>query len=149
MAKLLLLCGGAIIVAMLLGRLRRLLGVVVMLCAAAAAAAVFLLPIDGTTLWQRAQREGLPDDVASEAAGAWRWLQERVPGRSPARKLHLRKAGEPLARARERVQRWDDGASKDESPAPEQDADAEAPPKEHLSHGDQEALDRLVSSRRR
>src|SRR5438067_11920417 len=70
MAKLLLLCGGAIIVAMLLGRLRRLLGVVVMLCAAAAAAAVFLLPIDGSTLWQRAQREGLPDDVASEAAGA-------------------------------------------------------------------------------
>src|SRR2546429_9925174 len=96
MAKLLLLCGGAIIVAMLLGRLRRLLGVVVMLCAAAAAAAVFLLPIDGTTLWQRAQREGLPDDVASEAAGAWRWLQERVPGRAPARQLHLPKAGGPL-----------------------------------------------------
>jgi len=149
MAKLLLLCGGAIIVAMLLGRLRRILGVVVMLCAAAAAAAVFLLPIDGSTLWQRAQREGLPDDVASEAAGAWRWLQDRVPGKSPARKMRLRKAGEPLARARERVQRWDDVASRDEAPAPEQDEAAEAPPKEHLSHGDHEALDRLVSGRRR
>jgi hypothetical protein len=149
MAKLLLLCGGAIIVAMLLGRLRRILGVVVMLCAAAAAAAVFLLPIDGSTLWQRAQREGLPDGVASEAAGAWRWLQDRVPGKSPAPKMRLRKAGEPLARARERVQRWDDAASQGESPVPEQVAPAEAPPKEHLSHGDQEALDRLVSGRRR
>jgi hypothetical protein len=149
MAKLLLLCGGAIIVAMLLGRLRRILGVVVMLCAAAAAAAVFLLPIDGSTLWQRAQREGLPDEVASEAAGAWRWLQDRVPGKSTARKMRLRKTGEPLARARERVQRWDDVASREESPAPEQDEAAEAPPKEHLSHGDHEALDRLVSGRRR
>jgi hypothetical protein len=149
MAKLLLLCGGAIIVAMLLGRLRRILGVVVMLCAAAAAAAVFLLPIDGSTLWQRAQREGLPDGVASEAAGAWRWLQDRVPGKSAARKVRLRKAGEPLARARERVQRWDDVASRDEASAPEQDDAAEVPPKEHLSHGDHEALDRLVSGRRR
>ncbi|MFL5311077.1 MAG: hypothetical protein ACJ79H_11550 [Myxococcales bacterium] len=149
MAKLLLLCGGAIIVAMLLGRLRRLLGVVVMLCAAAAAAAVFLLPIDGSTLWQRAQREGLPDGVAAEAAGAWHWLQDRVPGKSPARKLRLRKAGEPLARARDRVQRWDDAAPRDDAPAREPDDAGEAPPKEHLSHGDQQALDRLVSGGRR
>src|SRR5438105_7566651 len=103
MAKLLLLCGGAIIVAMLLGRLRRVLGVVVMLCAAAAAAAVFLLPLDGETLWERAQREGLPDAVASEAAGAWKWIKERVPGDHPARKSRWRKANEPLARSRDRL----------------------------------------------
>jgi hypothetical protein len=149
MAKLLLLCGGAIILAVLLGRLRRILGVVVMLCAAAAAAAVFLLPVDGSTLWQRAKREGLPDAVASEAVGAWRWLQDQVPGKSPPHRVRWRKAGEPLARARERVERWDDRGSQLASPAPEEGQAAEAPPREHLSHGDQEALDRLVSGGRR
>ncbi len=148
MAKLLLLCGGAIIVAMLLGRLRRLLGIVVMLCAAAAAAALFLLPLDGATLWERAQREGLPDEVASEAVGAWRWLKERVPGDPAPRKPRWRKGTEPLARARDRVDRWDDHTSQEE-PAPEQDRAAKAPPKEKLSPGDQEALDRLVSDHRR
>jgi len=112
MAKLLLVCGGAIIVALLLGRLRRILGVVVMLCAAGAIAAVFLLPLDGETLWERAQREGLPDEVVSEATGAWRWVKERVPGKAGPRK-RWRKGGEPLARTRDRADRWDDGASGD------------------------------------
>jgi hypothetical protein len=120
----------------------------VMLCAAGAAAAVFLLPIDGSTLWQRAQREGLPDEVASEAAGAWRWLQERVPGRAAPRKSRWRRTGEPLARARERVERWDDRAASDE-PAPAEERAAEAPPKERISRGDHEALDRLVTDRHR
>ena len=148
MAKLLLLCGGAIIVAMLLGRLRRLLGIVVMLCAAAAAAALFLLPLDGATLWERAQREGLPDEVASEAVGAWKWLKERVPGDPASRKPRSRKGTEPLARARDRVDRWDDHTSQ-EQPAPEQDRAAKATPKERLSPGDHEALDRLLSDHRR
>jgi hypothetical protein len=149
MAKLLLLCGGAIIVAMLLGRLRRLLGIVVMLCAAAAAAAVFLLPIDGATLWQRAQREGLPDEVASEAAGAWRWLKDRVPGSGSPRRSRLRKASEPVARARERIDRWDDRGSHEEDAAPAEEPAKKPAPKERLSPGDHEALDRLVSGHSR
>jgi hypothetical protein len=149
MAKLLLLCGGAIILAMLLGRLRRLLGIVVMLCAAAAAAAVFLLPLDGATLWERARREGLPDEVASEAAGAWRWLKDRVPGDPAPHKPRWRKGTEPLARARDRLDRWDEPASRREEPAPEQDRAVKAPPKEKLSPGDHEALDRLVSDHAR
>lgn len=147
MAKLLLLCGGAIIVAMLLGRLRRVLGIVVMLCAAAAAAAVFLLPLDGATLWERAQREGLPDEVASEAVGAWRWIKDKVPGSSAPRKNRWRKGGEPLARARERVDRWDDGASQEEKSAPAEERASK--PKERLSPDDHAALDRLVSGRAR
>jgi hypothetical protein len=139
MAKLLLLGGGAIIVAMLLGRLRRLLGIVVMLCAAAAAAAVFLLPLDGETLWERARREGLPDDVKSEAAGAWKWIKDKIPGEQSVRKKS-RKGTEPLARARDRLDRWDDRAT------PEGEEPEEAPtPKEHLSPGDHEALDKLIS----
>jgi hypothetical protein len=145
MAKLLLVCGGAIIVAMLLGRLRRILGVVVMLCAAAAAAAVFLLPLDGETLWERARREGLPDDVASEASGAWKWIKERIPGDHSARK-RSRKGTEPLARARDRLDRWDDRAMPEET-GPEQDP--AKTPKERLSPGDHEALDRLVSEHSR
>jgi hypothetical protein len=145
MAKLLLLCGGAIILAMLLGRLRRILGIVVMLCAAAAAVAVFLLPLDGATLWERARREGLPDQLASEAVGAWRWLKERVPGDPGPRKPRWRKTGEPQARARERLDRWDDGASREEEIAVEPALGAKPSPKEKLSPGDQEALDRLVS----
>jgi hypothetical protein len=148
MAKLLLLCGGAIILAMLLGRLRRLLGIVVMLCAAAAAVAVFLLPLDGATLWERARREGLPDQVASEAMGAWKWLKERVPGDSAPRKPRWRKTGEPQARARERLDRWDDGASRDDERDAEPDPSAKAP-KERLSPGDHEALERLVEARGR
>jgi len=146
MAKLLFLCGGAIIVAMLLGRLRRILGVVVMLCAAAAAAAVFLLPLDGGTLWERAQREGLPDEVASEAVGAWKWIKERIPGDHSARKSR-RKGTEPLARARDRLDRWDDHATPEEA-GREQDRAAKTP-KERLSPGDLEALDRLVSEHSR
>jgi len=146
MAKLLLLGGGAIIVAMLLGRLRRLLGIVVMLCAAAAAAALFLLPFDGATLWERARREGLPDEVASEAAGAWRWLKDRVPGDPAPRKPRSRKGNEPLARARDRLDRWDDHASE---PAAEPERAAKASPKEKLSPSDHEALDRLVSDHNR
>jgi hypothetical protein len=146
MAKLLLLCGGAIIVAMLLGRLRRILGLVVMLCTAAAAAAVFLLPLDGKTLWERARREGLPDEVASEAVGAWKWLKERVPGDHSPRK-RSRRGTEPLARARDRLDRWDDHAEREE-PAPEPDG-ARKTPKERLSPGDHEALDRLVSEHSR
>jgi hypothetical protein len=142
MAKLLLVCGGAIVVAILLGRLRRILGVVVMLCAAAAAAAVFLLPLDGETLWERARREGLPDEVASEASGAWKWIKERIPGDHSARKRY-RKGTEPLARARDRLDRWDDHAMPEEA-GPEQDRAAKTP-KERLSPGDHEALDRLVS----
>ncbi len=118
MAKLLLLCGGAIVVAMLIGRLRRVLGVLVMLCAAAAAAAVFLLPLDGSTLWERAQREGLTDEVATEAASAWKWVMERVPGKTPQRKTRWRKGGEPLARTQDRVERWDDRATQGEEPGP-------------------------------
>jgi len=146
MAKLLLLGGGAIIVAMLLGRLRRLLGIVVMLCAAAAAAAVFLLPLDGETLWQKAQREGLPDEVRSEAVSAWNWIKERVPEERPTRK-RVRKGTEPLARARDRLDRWDDHATP-EGAESEEDRAAKTP-KEHLSPGDQEALDRLVSGHNR
>jgi hypothetical protein len=115
MAKLLLLCGGAIIVALLLGRLRRILGIVVMLCAAGAVAAVFLLPLEGETLWERAQREGLPDEVASEAAFAWKWVKERVPAKTAPRKSRWRRGGEPLARTRDRAERWDDRASGDEA----------------------------------
>jgi hypothetical protein len=148
MAKLLLLCGGAIIVAMLLGRLRRVLGIVVMLCAAAAAAAVFLLPLDGATLWERAQREGLPDEVASEAVGAWHWIKDRVPGSPAPRKNRWRKGGEPLARARERVDRWEDTGSREDGPAPAEER-ASKPPKERLSPDDHAALDRLVSGRAR
>ena len=145
MAKLLLLGGGAIIVAMLLGRLRRLLGIVVMVCAAAAAAAVFLLPMDGQTLWEKAQREGLPDEIVSEAASAWNWIKERVPTERSARKR--RKGTEPLARARDRLDRWDDHATP-EAADPDEDRAAKTP-KEHLSPGDHEALDRLVSGQGR
>ena len=147
MAKLLLLCGGAIIVAMLLGRLRRVLGIVVMLCAAAAAAAVFLLPLDGATLWERAQREGLPDEVASEAVGAWHWIKDKVPGSPAPRKNRWRKGGEPLARARDRVDRWDDSASQEEKSAPAEERALK--PKERLSPDDHAALDQLVSGRAR
>jgi len=116
----------------------------VMLCAAAAAAAVFLLPLDGETLWEKAQREGLPDEVASEAAGAWKWIKDKVPGERPVRK-RWRKGTEPLARAKDRLDRWDDHATAEES---EEDPAAKTP-KEHLTPGDHEALDRLVSGRGR
>jgi hypothetical protein len=117
MAKLLLVCGGAIIAALLLGRLRRILGIVVMLCAAGAVAAIFLLPLDGETLWERVQREGLPDEVASEAAGAWHWVKQRVPGNTAPRKSRWRKGGEPLARTRDRADRWDDAPSGNDAAA--------------------------------
>ena len=143
MAKLLLLGGGAIIVALLLGRLRRLLGIVVMLCAAAAAAAVFLLPLDGETIWERARREGLPDDVVSEATGAWKWIKDKIPGERSVRKKS-RKGTEPLARARDRLDRWDDHATPEQE-EPEQDPT----PKEHLSPGDHQALDKLISGHSR
>src|SRR5262249_4040395 len=94
LAKLPLFGGRAILVALLRRRLRRLLGIVVMLCAAAAAAAVFLLPLDGETLWQKAQREGLPDEVRSEAVSAWNWVKDRVPGERTTRK-RVRKGTEP------------------------------------------------------
>ncbi len=148
MGKLLLLCGGAIVLAVVLGRLRRLLGMCAMLCAAAAAVAVFLLPLDGLTLWERAQREGLPEEIATAASGAWRWVMERVPGTPAQRNPRWRKGTEPLARAQERLGRWDDDASEDQDP--ESDAVlVNPPPKERLSDEDRTGLDRLVTGRGR
>jgi hypothetical protein len=99
-----------------------------MLCAVAAAAAVFLLPLDGMTLWERAQREGLPDEVTTAAAGAWRWVMDRVPGKPAERNGRSRRRTEPLARAQERLDRREDRISDDEEPAPEAARMVNAPP---------------------
>ena len=150
MGKLLLLCGAAIVLMLLIARLRRLLAMCAALCVAAAAVAIFLLPLDGGfTLWERAQREGVPHEVATAAAGAWRWVMERVPGEPPERNSRWRRGTEPLARAQERRERWDDRDWQGLEDAPEVDRIAKAPPRERLVSRDRAALDgRIAKSTR-
>ncbi len=99
-----------------------------LLLVAAAAVAVCLVPFRGRTLWERAQRHGLPAAASEAMRGALGWFDAGSRKRSPA----------PAAAAAGRR-------------APEAGADRilKAPPKERLSPDDRAALDRLVDARSR
>ena len=90
----------------------------------------FLVPFEGKTLWQRAERRGAPAAASKAIRGAIAWFGGARPKRSPA-------AGPPATAAGRRA------------PEPGADRILKAPPKERLSPDDRASLDRLVHSRAR
>jgi hypothetical protein len=95
----------------------------------AAVVAVFLVPFQGRTLWERAQRRGMPAAASQAMRGALTWV-----GAGPRRRSI---PAPPAAAAGRR--------------APDAGADRilKAPPKERLSPDDRASLDRLVHARSR
>jgi len=105
----------------------RVMGKLLMLLLIAAVVAVFLVPLHGKTLWQRAGRRGLPHAAALVARGAFGWFAEALRNREPS--------AAPSAQAQVRSRR---------APEARTDRIVKAPPKERLSSGDRASLDRLV-----
>ncbi len=101
-----------------------------LLLVVAAAVAVCLVPFHGRTLWERAQRHGLPAAASEAMRGARGWFDVGSRKRSPT-------PAAPAAAAGRR--------------APEAGADRilKGPPKERLSPDDRASLDRLVDARSR
>jgi hypothetical protein len=107
----------------------RAMGKALLLVVTGAIVAVFLVPLHGKTLWERAQRRGLP----SSAAVAVRSVANFFSG--PPRKRAVASAA-PAAAGRR-------------PPEPTAERILKAPPKEHLSNEDRATLDRLVDTHRR
>jgi hypothetical protein len=97
-----------------------------LLLVVAAAAGVCLVSIRGKTLWQRAQRHGLPAAASGAMRGALGWFDTGSRNHASA----------PAAAARR-------------SPAAGADRILKAPPKERLSPDDRASLDRLIDARSR
>ncbi len=101
-----------------------------LLLAIGAVFAVVLVQLDGKTLWERAQRRGLPQAASRIVRGALSWVggaQRKRPVASAA----------PAAAAGRRAS----------EPSPERIL--KAPPKERLSPDDRASLDHLVTTRSR
>jgi hypothetical protein len=106
------------------------MGKALLLVLVGAIVAAFLVPFQGKTLWQRAERRGVP----AAAFQAMRVALGSVDGAHPKRSY----ASAPPAAAAGR-----------RAPDPAADRILKAPPKERLSPDDRAALDRLVHSRAR
>ncbi|MFL5310567.1 MAG: hypothetical protein ACJ79H_08970 [Myxococcales bacterium] len=106
------------------------MGKALLLALVAAVVVAFLVPFEGQTLWQRAERRGIPAAASRAVRVALRWF-----GEAHSKRSHL--AAAPNAAAGRR--------------APDSGADRilKAPPKERLSPDDRASLDRLVHSRAR
>jgi hypothetical protein len=106
------------------------MGKALLLLLLGAIVAAFLVPFQGKTLWQRAERRGVPAAASQAMRVALRWFGGAHPKRSHA-------AAPPGAAAGRRA------------PDPGADRILKAPPKERLSPDDRASLDRLVHSRAR
>ena len=106
------------------------MGKAILLVFVGAVVAAFLVPFQGKTLWQRAERRGAPAAASKAIRSALGWFGGARPHRwSPA--------AAPAAAAGRRA------------PEPGADRILKAPPKERLSPDDRASLDRLVHSRAR
>jgi hypothetical protein len=111
------------------GTVRRM-GKALLLVFVGAVVAAFLVPFQGQTLWQRAERRGASAAAFYALRVAVGWF-----GGAHANRLHA--AAPPAAAAGRRA------------PDPGADRILKAPPKERLSPDDRASLDRLVHSRAR
>jgi len=112
------------------GSVRRM-GKALLLLLLGAIVAAFLVPFQGKTLWQRAERRGVPVAASRAMRVALGWFGAAHPKRSHA-------SAAPAAAAAGR-----------RAPDPAADRILKAPPKERLSPDDRASLDRLVDSRAR
>jgi hypothetical protein len=108
------------------GSVRRM-GKALLLLMIGAIVAVFLVPLHGKTLWDRAQRRGLPNSAVAAVRGAVSFFS------APPRKRAV--ASAPAAAGRR--------------PPEPAERILKAPPKERLSSEDRASLDRLVDTHRR
>ena len=108
----------------------RPMGKALLLVLLGAIVAGFLVPFEGKTLWQRAERRGVPGAASQAMRVALGWF-----GGRHAKRSH---AAAPTAAAAGR-----------RAPDPGADRILKAPPKERLSPDDRASLDRLVHSRAR
>jgi len=106
------------------------MGKALLLLLLGAIVAAFLVPFQGKTLWQRADRRGVPAAASQAMRVALGWFGGAHPKRSHG-------AAPPAAAAGRRA------------PDPGADRILKAPPKERLSPDDRASLDRLVHSRAR
>jgi hypothetical protein len=104
------------------------MGKALILLLVAAIVAVFFVPLHGKTLWDRAQRNGLPAAAAYVARGAVHWFGGRPRNRSVA--------AAPVAAGRR-------------APEPASERILKAAPKERLSSEDRASLERLVNDHAR
>jgi hypothetical protein len=104
------------------------MGKALLLLMVAAIVAVFLVPLHGKTLWDRAQRRGLPNAAAHAVRGAVSWFAGTPRKRSVA--------SAPAAAGRR-------------SPEPAPERILKGPPKERLSSEDRASLERLVNTHAR
>jgi hypothetical protein len=111
------------------GSVRRM-GKALLLLLLGAIVTAFLVPFQGKTLWQRAERRGIPVAASRAMRVALGWFGAAHPKRSHA-------AAAPAAAAGRRA------------PDPAADRILKAPPKERLSPDDRASLERLVHSRAR
>jgi len=109
------------------GSVRRM-GKALLLLMVGAIVAVFLVPLHGKTLWDRAQRRGFPNSAVAAVRGAVSFFS------APPRKRAVASAA-PAAAGRR-------------APEPAERI-LKAPPKERLSSEDRASLDRLVDTHRR
>jgi len=106
------------------------MGKALLLVLLGAIVAAFLVPFQGKTLWQRAERRGVPASASRAMRVALGWFGAPHPKRFYG-------GGAPAAAAGRRA------------PDPAADRILKAPPKERLSPDDRASLDRLVHSRAR
>ena len=104
------------------------MGKALLLVLLGAIVAAFLVPFEGKTLWQRAERRGGPRAASQAMRVALGWFGGTHRKRSYA-------AAPPAAAAGRRA------------PDPAADRILKAPPKEQLSPDDRASLERLVHSR--
>jgi hypothetical protein len=106
----------------------RRMGRALLLLMVAAIVAVFVVPLHGKTLWDRAQRRGLTDSAVVAVRGVVNFFSP------PGRKRAVASAA-PAAAGRR-------------APEPSGERILKAPPKEKLSPEDRASLDRLVDGHR-
>jgi len=104
------------------------MGKALLLLLIGAIVAVFLVPLHGKTLWDRAQRRGLPNSAVAAVRGVAGFFS------GPPRKRAVASAAPAPAGRR--------------APEPAERI-LKAPPKERLSSEDRASLDRLVDTHRR
>jgi len=104
------------------------MGKALLLLLIGAIVAVFLVPLHGKTLWDRAQRRGLPNSAMVAVRGVVGFFS------GPTRKRSVASAAPAPAGRR--------------APEPAERI-LKAPPKERLSSEDRASLDRLVDTHRR
>jgi hypothetical protein len=105
------------------------MGKALLLLMVGAIVAVFFVPLHGKTLWDHAQRHGLPHSAMLAVRGVATFFS------GPARKRAVAAAA-PAAAGRR-------------APEPSAERILKAPPKERLSTEDRASLDRLVDTHRR